>query len=640
MINYMNIRNLGYVLLIAFLGLTFNVQTLAAVDSGKVSSPDGTLKCLFSVENGALFWSVVFNGKTVIEKSPLKMSIDGTEITSGVFFGKQKNYKVDDTYPWYGLHTPVLNRCFGTKIPISNLKAKTEYELDVRVFNDAVAFRFTIPGDENISRAPDEASVFRFPSGSIAWYHDLYMHYEGVHARKQLDTIPAGQWAAPPLTVKLPGNAGYAAISEADLKNYAGMALQSDGKRGFTLRLAHNQPVSYPYKLRYSPDDVERLSKIAGINGTISTPWRVVMVAGDLNTLVNCDAISNLCPAPDPTLFPEGIATSWIIPGGAVWRYLDGGGEKDLPTIKDFSLKAGKLGFKHQIIEGFWSQWTDDQIRDLVQYSKQQGVGIWVWKHSKDLRDESVRLAFFKRCHDLGITGVKIDFFDHEAKEVIDLYRNILRETATEKLLVDFHGANKPTGESRTWPNELTREGVKGMEASKLADRATHEVTLPFTRYLAGHAEYTPVHFGERRKNTTWAHQLASAAILWAPVQTYAANPDNLLANPAVDLIKSLPTVWDETIVLPPSEIGEIAVFAQRKGDTWFVSVMNGIQPRKIRIPLSFLTEANYYTLVAHDIPGNPASIKTETTNFTPNDSIELNLEEGGGFLARFIPVK
>src|SRR5262249_47035120 len=153
-----------------------------------------------------------------------------------------------------------------------------------------------------------------------------------------------------------------------------------------------------------------------------------------------------------------------------------------------------------------------------------------------------------------------------------DLYQSLLREAAELKLLVDFHGANKPTGEARTWPNELTREAIRGMEASKLADRATHDATLPFTRMLAGHAEYTPLHFGERRRNTTWAHQVASAAILSAPLLTYAAHPANMLANPCADMIKSIPSFWDETVVLPPSEIGEVAVFARRRGETWFLA--------------------------------------------------------------------
>jgi len=142
-----------------------------------------------------------------------------------------------------------------------------------------------------------------------------------------------------------------------------------------------------------------------------------------------------------------------------------------------------------------------------------------------------------------GVTGVKIDFFDHEAKEMIDLYKELLRETARQKLLVNFRGVNKPTGEARTWPNELNREAIKGMEASRLADRATHDVTLPFTRLLAGHADYTPVHFGARRANTTWAHQFASAVILGAPLLTYAASPSNLLANPCCGMIKSIPAV-------------------------------------------------------------------------------------------------
>src|SRR5688572_22009096 len=131
------------------------------------------------------------------------------------------------------------------------------------------------------------------------------------------------------------------------------------------------------------------------------------------------------------------------------------------------------------------------------------------------------------------------------------------------------------------------------MESSKLADRATHETTIPFTRCLAGPAEYTVMHFGERRKNTTWAHQIASAAILNSPLLTYAASPANILANPAVEVIKHIPAVWDETIVLPQSAIGELAAFARRKGNTWFVAVMNGASPTKLTIPLRFLKTGN-----------------------------------------------
>jgi alpha-glucosidase len=388
--------------------------------------------------------------------------------------------------------------------------------------------------------------------------------------------------------------------------------------------------------LRYSPEDTERLLKPAIVQGAFFTPWRVVMIGSDLNTMVNNDMVHNLCPAPDSTLFPKGIYTDWIKPGRAVWKYLNGGGDGTLEVMKHFSDGAKALGFEHNILEGFWTKWTDDQIRELVDYSKQKGVGIWLWEHSKRLRNEASRDSFFRKCNALGITGIKIDFFDHEAKEVIDLYQAILRETAHYKLLVDFHGANKPTGESRTWPNEMTREAVKGMEASKLMDRATHETTIPFTRYLAGPAEYTVVHFGERRRNTTWAHQVASAAILSAPMLTYAANPDTVLTNPAVEIIKSIPSVWDETIVLPGSEIGELAIYARRKGGTWFLAIMNGVPPRHIKISLNFLNDGKYQTKIVKDDPANSASVKLQDASYSAKDKIELDLVSGGGFVARF----
>lgn len=462
------------------------------------------------------------------------------------------------------------------------------------------------------------------------------MHYEGLYAKKNMDTVQAGEWAAPSVTFQLPASQLYLSVTEADLRNYGGMALQTDGKKGMVLRLPQNQPTSYPYKLRYSPEDTLKLSRPAALNGTITTPWRVIMISDGLNALVNNDMVHNLCPPPDQKIFPKGIRTEWIKPGPAVWKYLDGGGEGTLAVMKEYSRQAAELGFKHNILEGFWRKWSDSDIRSLVDYSKEKGVTIWLWEHSKELRDAAKRQAFFRRCYDLGIGGLKIDFFDHEAKEVVDLYQSILRETAELKMMVDFHGANKPTGQERTWPNELTREAVKGMEASKLADRAGHNVTLPFTRMIAGHAEYTPVHFGERRKNTSWTHQIASAAILSAPLLTYAASPEHLLANPAVEMIKSIPSVWDETIVLPGSEIGEAAVYARRSGNAWFLAVMNGANPRTFDIPLSFLKGESWNALEVRDEEGNPAGLKVGKVKFGKNDTIRLNLAGGGGYIARF----
>jgi alpha-glucosidase len=503
----------------------------------------------------------------------------------------------------------------------------------VRAFNDAIAFRHIIPGQSK-SRLPDEKTTFALPAGSTVWYHDLGGHYEDTYDKKEIDEMQTGEWAAPPVTFKLPGGAGYASITEAALINYSGMALQAAGERTFTAVLGHKHPISYPFRLRYS-NDIERVSIPAAVTGTITSPWRVVMIGADLNTLANCDAVHNLSPAADPKFFPRGINTGWVNAGRAVWRYLDRG-SNTFDEMKEFSRLAGELGFEYHVIEGFWSRWSDEQIKELVDYSRQRGVGLWFWRHSRQLRTPEARDEFFGKLQRLGVVGAKIDFFDHEHKEVVDLYTTLLREAAKHRILVNFHGANKPTGEARTWPNELIREGVRGMESSRLRERAKHNTTLPFTRYLVGHGDYTPVHFGARRGDTTWAHQVATAAIFNEPLLTYGAHPTNILNNPALPMIKSIPAVWDETIVLPPSEIGELAAFARRSGKIWFLAVLNGPEARKLELPLKFLPRGKQNTLLLRDEANNPEAIRLENATFTAKNSITLDLPSGGGFIARF----
>jgi alpha-glucosidase len=541
---------------------------------------------------------------------------------------------VKETYPWRGVHSQAVNHCNGATIHLKHARSNTTWTLEARAFNDGIAFRQIVPGDSE-QRVPDEATRFVLPAGSTVWYHDLEGHYEGVHDRKDVGEVKAGEWAAPPLTFRLPDGAGYGSLTEAGLVNYAGMALQADGRRGFAVVLGHKHPACYPFRLRYSKEDIERLSRPATVAGTITSPWRVVMVGADLNALVNCDVLHNLCPPPDPKLFPKGIHTEWLKPGRAVWKYLDGG-ESTLEGMKEFCRLAGELGFEYNVVEGFWRRWSDAELRELVAVGRKNGVAIWLWKHGKELRDPDARSAFFAKCHDLGVAGVKLDFFDHEAREAVDLYQTLLKEAAENQLMVNFHGSNKPTGGSRTWPNELVREAVKGMEASKLQTRARHDATLPFTRFLAGHADYTPVHFGARRGDTTWAHQVATAAVFTAPLLTYAAHPRTLLDNPCAPMIKSIPPVWDETIALPVSEIGEVAAFARRSGDTWYLAVVNGPVARDIRVPLSFLGAGEYGALMIRDRKNAAAEVRVEEAAAQRGDTLAIELNDGGGFIARF----
>jgi alpha-glucosidase len=600
----------------------------------QVASPDGKIKFTILPNAERLTYTVTSGDTTVIEPSQIAMNVDGYDLSAGVVLSTTERYETSETYPWYGAHSTATDRSNGVRINLTHDLSSTAYVLEVRVFDDGVAYRHVIAGAGGVSRVPDEYSAFVVPAGSTLWYGGLAGgHYETEYTKKDIGDVQPGEWAGPPLTFKLPHGGGYASITEANLVNYSGMGLEADGRRGWIVGLGHRQPLNYPFELRYGRDEGKRLGKPAAIAGAITTPWRVVMI-GDLNTLANSTILANLCPPPDPALFAQGMATPWVKPGRAVWRYLDGGANT-LDGIKEFSRLGGQLGFEYQVVEGLWSRWTPEERRDVVAYSKQQGVGLWFWRHSNQLRTPEAREEFFKMLHDLGVVGAKIDFFDHEAKELIDLYEALLRKAAEYQVQVVFHGANKPTGRERTWPHELVREGIRGMEASALSERARHQTILPFTRFLAGPADYTTMLFNDRRKDSSVAHQIATLVVFASPLLTIAANPQTILDSPAVAVIKSVPAVWDETIVLPGSEIGEAAILARRSGKVWFLAVMCGPQAKTLRLPLSFLSDGQHKaTLVRDNADGSAVSM--ESTAYKRSDSITLDLRAGGGFLARF----
>ncbi len=603
---------------------------VTAADTLVVSSPDGHVRIQLSNGAGGLEYSVTFNQKPVIETSPLGIVVDKVNLAEGVEIGKAEHYKVDEKYPWYGNHAIAVDNCNGARVAVTHLKSRTAYTIELRAYDDGIAFRHIVPVEG--SRVPDEATAFRLPAGSTLWYHDLEDHYEGQHVRKGLRAVPPGGWLAPPVTFMLPERAGYGSITEGALHNYSGMVLQADDTGGLHARLGHAVPASYPFRLRYR-QDVERLTRPAAVTGTITTPWRIVIIGTDLNALVNSDIVHNVAPPPDPKLFPDGLKTQWVKPGRSLWSYLDGGNNTP-EGMKEFARLAAELGFEYNLLEGFWSRWPEAQLKELADYSRERGVGLIIWRHSNQLRTPERRREFFEMCRRTGVAGAKIDFFDHEHKEVIDLYEDLLRAAAENKLLIDFHGANKPTGMERTWPNLIGLEGIRGMEMRP--PYAQHEVTLPFTRMLAGLADYTPTHFGVRKMaDTTWAHQVANAILLPAPLLVYAAHPANILANPTVDMIKSIPSVWDETVVLPESVIGEVAAIARRKGDTWFLAVNNGVFARTVRVDLSFLGQGSYKSMLVRD-RAEANDVKIEHATLRGSDALYIDMRSGGGFVGRF----
>ena len=348
---------------------TLGVALLALVAGARdkdvsIASPDRRIALVVTSLDGGLGYSATLDGQPAVEPSPAGIVVDGSNLAQGATIDGVDRYQIRERYPWRGVHAEAVNRANGARITLAGPTPAVKYTLDVRAFDDGVAFRFIVPGTSR--RVPDAASSFRFPAGSLVWSHDLAGHYEGLYKRQRVEDVKDGEWAGPPITVKLPGGRGYAAVTEAALASYAGMVLQADGRSGFRERLGHAPPASYPYTLRYGEREAARLSAPAAIDGTITTPWRVVMIARDLNTLVNSDSVANLSAPPDKQFFPDGVRTSWVRPGRAVWRYLDGG-DNTLEGIREFSRLAGELGFEYQVVEGLWQRWTDAELREPFQ---------------------------------------------------------------------------------------------------------------------------------------------------------------------------------------------------------------------------------------------------------------------------------
>jgi len=383
----------------------------------------------------------------------------------------------------------------------------------------------------------------------------------------------------------------------------------------------------------------------------------VLMVAADLNALVNCDAVAALCPPPDAALFPKGIQTDYLKPGRCLWQWW----AYDEPGMhwskqKSFVDQAAALNCQYYLVDDGWErpnqQWaTEDKtvwqrLKELCDHAAAKGVGIWVWRgwtfnekrHWPGLETPEKREEFFRRCSEVGVKGVKIDFMENESHDRLAFYEDCLRAAARHKVMVNFHGANKPAGEARTWPNEMTREGVRGLEHNKWsALPPAHYAMLPFTRYLAGHGDFTPTTFQPKfLKGTTVAQQLACAVIYTSSILCWADKPEIYRENPAADIIRSVPSVWDETRVLPGSKIGELAVFARRSGEDWYVGILNGGPARDYSLDLSFLGRGQFMADFFGDVPGAPGQFAIQRgVRVKAGMTRMVNLSAGGGFVAR-----
>ncbi len=597
-----------------------------AVSARVVQSPDGNVQAdLYTTEAGLLCLKLVRDKTPILNESPLGIVVNGVDYGNGVQITTIEHETVRQSYPWRGVHSVAVNQYNNATISISHTASKVAYTVELRVFNDGIGYRFIMPGTDERT-VNGENSMWHMVPGCHVWSHNKTGNYEGYYTRRKPEDLSSGTILAPPVVVEL-ADGSYAAITEAGLFAFSGMTLKSTG----------SQILQTVFE-----DDPQGWKE----TGEIRTPWRVVMTGPDLNALVNSDIIHNLCPPPDTTVFPQGMKTPWIRPGRALWNWWSDS-PLDLPSQKEWVDKAAEMGFEYYLVDAGWEkEWPQSEkdvwvnLKELCDYANNKKVGIHVWKHWSGLEKQEERKDFFRQCAEAGAVGIKIDFMDSESRQRIRFYTQTLIDAAEYKLMINFHGANKPTGEPKTYPNEMTREGILGLEYNKWSDiPASHYATLPFTRLLAGHGDFTPCTFNpDKLKGTTASLQLASAIVFTSPLTHWADHWRFYTASPALEIIKQIPTVWDETIVLPGSSIGDLAVFARRVGDKWFIGIINGREKRQYKFDFFFLPKPQYDAILASDAEGKPTEMNIEKTSIDKATSRTITLEAGGGFVAVLTP--
>ncbi len=588
-----------------------------------VKSPDRKVVATVT-DDGGLSYSVSLDGREVVRNSRFGIVSDGVDLGANVTLDKSSSRKIRESYAMFGSHARAENDYRETTIAVRSAGGEA-YELDVRAYNDGVALRAQLTAKPG-RKISGEATEWKMAGNQLAWYQPDAFGYEGIFQSKPLEAFQADKKIALPITFKLPGG-GYALVTEADLLNYSDAAVQAGSDH--SLRVCFHAD-----KTGWTTD------------AAVVQPWRVTLLARDLNALANSDLIRNLGPAASPEL----AKADWIKPGRSSWQWWSIGAPRfnDQQQWVDWT-KA--LGFEYYLVDEGWKNWKEDDkdkwacLKEVCDYAKTRGVKIWIWLHCNEVSNPATRTNLLDHAVALGVVGVKIDFQPEANVRWVNWYDETLRDAAARKLMVDFHGANKPVGRERTWPNEITRESIRGHEYHILRYNRTlppqHDCILPFTRFVIGPGDYTPTVFNPKElRGYTWSRELAQAVVFTSPFLCYADHPTNYLNNPAVDVMKAIPSTWDETIVLPGSEIGKCAAFARRSGKQWFIGVINGGEATTLDLPLNFLGRGEYKMTQLGDAPNRDDAWQRGERTVKRSDRVQLSLRPGGGCVAQLNPMK
>jgi alpha-glucosidase len=627
----------------------------------QLKSLDGNIVFLFNLTEKSPVYQVVYKGKTLIEDSELSLSFkENGKLGTNLNMSKARFSEVDEKYDLIvGKTKTVRDQHREVVIPLAEPGgAKRQINLVVRVFNDGLAFRYEFPEQKNWTSytLTDENSVFNIAGNPIVrtllWDHYNNTH-EGFYQKLPLSEIKAGILMDMPALFEFPGKI-YMAITEANLRDYAGMYLM---KQNGVL------------KSQLSPLQGQKDIKV---KATLPhrTPWRVIMVSDRAGELLESNILTSLN---EPSKIKD---PSWLKPGKTSFHWWNGDIIPDTTFAPGINFETNKYYIDfcarnhieyHSVIGyGGFAWYRSDaagysvvgpntdvtktvpslNMQQVCDYAKQKGVDIHVWVHWKAIYPKLEES--FAQFDKWGIKGMMVDFLERDDQEMVNIQEEILQKAAEHKLFIQFHGAYKPTGLHRTYPNEFTREGALNYEFNKWSKAAVgpdHDLDIVFTRLLAGATDY---HLGgfravpESRFKTkytrplmagTRCHMLAMYVVLESYLAMAADYPSAYEGQPGFEFLQKVPTSWDETVV-PGAVVGEYVTIARRKGSDWYVGSINNSKVRTITVSLDFLPPGTYSAELytdAQDAEKNPNNLTKQIKTVTKADLLTMKLAAGGG---------
>ena len=534
--------------------------------------------------------------------------------------------------------------------------------VEVRAFDDGAAFRYEVPEQASLKRVQIANELTEFVYAKDATTYPLILDgyqssYEDDYQQRPVSGLHSDWLIGLPFLAEEPG-LGWVAITEADIDNYAGMYLRKDIKFNSLNMRADLSPHVNGAGVSVPGLAVETTTPF-------NSPWRVLMIGDEPGKLIESNIVLNLNP-------PSKIADpSWIKAGKSAWDWWSGEAAPGVSfktgmntaTMKHYIDFASDSGFPYMLIDAGWAvanrKGPNDysaladitkvdpaiDMPELIRYAQEKHVKLWLWSHWSSV-DKYMDQAF-PLFEQWGIAGVKIDFMNRDDQWMVGFYHRVVEAAAAHHLMIDFHGAYKPDGLRRTYPNLITREGVMGKEYLKMSARVTpqHNVTLPFTRMLAGPMDYTPGAFGNSNRENfvvrnfmpmglgTRAQELALYVVFEGEFQMVSDYPEHYAGQKEFEFIKRVPTTWDEVHAIGGRPMEWISL-ARRNGEDWYVGSMTNWDTRDIKVPLDFLGGGKYVAEIyadAHDAATEATHTTIEKVPVDRSTVLDVHMVSGGG---------